>query len=324
MQPSKQASNKPATRINLIKKYIRKIFLSLIFLFLVLFIGRLTYGYIKAESEIIDFSDSGFDFGKRNFASYSDYSGKNEPKSKEYLTVDGGDSKDFSKADPEHLAISEIRNEQKYEKIGSMSSSSKQFDVDEKKVYQIVKENNGIIQYELKRGLIGKRKFQIAIGVIPDKFDVTLNELKKIGKLSEFVVTKIDKTTEFRGLNAKKISLIKHRTSLEELKNKQGTLADLISLQEKIREIEAKIQEMGVELGSFSDINDYCTIKVSLSEGGNSSNNPTISGRIIVALYWAVEYYFYIIFISIGALITGLIALVLMVEAIKYWNKQDT
>jgi uncharacterized protein YfcZ (UPF0381/DUF406 family) len=80
-------------------------------------------------------------------------------------------------------------------------------------------------------------------------------------------ITKIDKTNEYRQLNAKKASLEKTLASLQELKSKTGVIDDFISLNYKILEIETQMQELGVELGNFDAENEFCTIKFSLYEG---------------------------------------------------------
>lgn len=62
------------------------------------------------------------------------------------------------------------------------------------------------------------------------------------------MITKVDKTNEYRQLNAKKASLEKTLASLNDLKNKGGAISDFVSLHEKILEIETQIQELGVDL----------------------------------------------------------------------------
>nr|GFD12335.1 hypothetical protein [Tanacetum cinerariifolium] len=100
-------------------------------------------------------------------------------------------------------------------------------------------------------------------------------------------ITKVDKTNEYRQLNAKKVSIEKTLASLNELKSKGGQISDFVSLNDKILEIEEKLQELGVELGNFDAENEFCTVKFSLYEGATEKSISFIH-RLKVALEWTI------------------------------------
>ena len=137
---------------------------------------------------------------------------------------------------------------------------------------------------------------QAKTGKSPADFE-KLAEMKgfiKGGKLNPAVkateITKVDKTNEYRQLNAKKASIEKTLQSLNDLKSKGGQIADFVALNDKILEIEEKAQELGVELGNFDSENEFCTVKFSMYEGETQSKISFIH-RVKVALEWTIEYY---------------------------------
>ncbi|OQX02066.1 MAG: hypothetical protein BWK73_44050 [Thiothrix lacustris] len=61
------------------------------------------------------------------------------------------------------------------------------------------------------------RQLNIALGVVPDKFDSTVEALKQIGTLKSIQIDKNDKTNEYKKLEAQRVSLQKARDSLLEV-----------------------------------------------------------------------------------------------------------
>ena len=118
----------------------------------------------------------------------------------------------------------------KFEKTASIKSKTSEFDQDENLIKAKTKSYNAIIQYEQNLGQKGNRQIHLLIGVNPAKFDNFYLDLQKIGTLKGIEITKVDKTNEYRQLNAKKISIEKMLASLNELKSKGGQFEDFISL----------------------------------------------------------------------------------------------
>lgn len=275
-------------------------------LFLFLFIARLGYGFYTTPNQVVkrsqrdmymntNISESSFKISKRNYAS---------------------DSYKF-KATPSAVAMPQMN--QKYEKTADVISSSSNFQNDDKEVRAVIEKHNGIIQYENKSGLEGARILQLLIGVPPSKFDSFYLALQKIGSIESKNITKTDKTNEFLNLKAQRASLESTRKALVELKSHDGRIEELISLQEKILEIEKKLQELGVMLGEYDEVNEFCSVKLVLNESKDIFiYPPKIIKRLMIAFTWTIKVY---LALSV-ALFFGALAIhffLLIIDRIMVW-----
>ena len=267
-------------------------------LFAILFAFRLFYGYVETDnSNGNDYSDNFFssiDNLRRNYAS----------------------EKFQMKGDVQ--VSSNIASNQKFEKTASIKTKTSEFEKDEKLLKVKAKSYNAVIQYEQNLGQKGNRQIHLLIGVSPIMFDSMYIDLQKIGAIKATEITKVDKTNEYRQLNAKKTSIEKTLQSLNELKTKGGQIADFVALNDKILEIEAKAQELGVELGNFDAENEFCTVKLSMHEGATEKNISFIH-RIKVALEWTIKYFAIIASTTIVLALTIFI-LLLIVDKLKILN----
>jgi Domain of unknown function (DUF4349) len=251
----------------------KKYSLRMLWLFAVLFLFRLTYGYLKTDDSRLHVEANDFvsenQFSKRNYAS----------------------EKINKQAAPDMVSATS----QKYEKTATLKTQSTQFEADDEQVRQTTKRFNGVIQYEQRRGNNGARELFLMIGIPPQLFDSSYQELRKIGNIISTEITKVDKTNEYRQLNAKKVSLEKNLSSLYELKNSGGSISDYVTLHEKILALETELQNLGVELGNFDTENEFCTIRLSIYEGQPKSKISFIH-RVKVALEWTIKYYALLVF----------------------------
>ncbi len=202
--------------------------------------------------------------------------------------------------------------DQKYEKVGSVSSKTDAFDEDQKKARELITKHNAIVQFEQNSGLRGRRRLALSIGVPPEKFDGLIDEIQAIGLLSSIRLDKTDKTNEYKELNAKRVSLEKVRDSLMSLKGKTGNIDEYINLENRILEIEREIQSTGVKLGEFDQENEFCTVKFGLEEGVTAAKAgvPFIH-RIKIAGEWAIKYYLMFVAILAFAALLSLLTLTL-------------
>lgn len=271
-----------------IKKRIRIIAIVLTCLFFILFAGRLGYGYVYKSVESTSFESDFFRSAEKLRKNYA----SEKMEAKEMKTSSSSSVTKSAPATPQMNTPQAMQtaSTQKYEKTASTKSKSAHFEDDEKKVRKVANNYSAIIQYEHNSGNKGNRELHLMIGVNPEKFDSCYAAIQKIGTIRSTEITKTDKTNEYRKLNAEKASLEKTLSSLAELKAKSGTIADYISLHEKMMEIEEKLQEYGVELGNFDAENEFCTIKFSLYEGF-TSKPISFFHRVKVALEWTIKYY---------------------------------
>ena len=282
-----------------LKTRFKRFFRFFLFTFVAMFILRFVYGYIEYSNETV--------------MATSSYRSQNA------LSINQSQSSDFTLSRKNYATEKVVQTshtssvpkyDQKYEKIGSLSSSTKEFEQDEKKARELIKAQKAVIQYEVSSGLEGRRYLNLGIGVNPDKFDEVISEIKKIGKLESVQINKTDKTNEYSDLNAQRISLEKSRNSLLSFKGKGGRIDELINLENKILEIEGSIQKLGVKLGEFDTENEFCTIKFSLQESGRAVKvgwfTPIVK-RLKVAFEWTVKFFaltnFLLFFIVLGILV---------------------
>ncbi|MFN8301141.1 MAG: DUF4349 domain-containing protein [Saprospiraceae bacterium] len=217
--------------------------------------------------------------------------------------------------------VSASEPSQKYEKTATLNARTERFDQEEKHLRSMTSDFNAIIQYENKNGNPGNRSLQLMIGVRPELFDSFYVAAQGVGRIFVNSVVKVDKTTEFRELNAKKASLEKALASLNELKSHAGTISDLVGLHDKILDIERQMQELGVELGNFSAENEFCTVRFALFENAAAPAIPLLS-ILFKALVWTFEYY---IMALIGFAVVLLVALlaITVVGKIGEVSKKD-
>jgi hypothetical protein len=264
-------------------------------LFVLLFVFRIIYGYVATGSNYNnDYSDdffSSIDNLRKNYAS----------------------EKGAMKGDVQ-ISLN-MASSQKFEKTASIKAKTSEFEKDEKTLKAKITTYNSIIQYEQNLGQKGNRQIHLLIGVNPLVFDSLYAELQKIGVIKATEITKVDKTNEYRQLNAKKTSIEKALQNLNELKSKGGQIADFVTLNDKILEIEAQAQELGVELGNFDTENEFCTVKLSMYEGATEKNVSLIH-RVKVALEWSIKY-FAIVVITMLFLALTIFVLLLIVDKLK-------
>lgn len=215
-------------------------------------------------------------------------------------------------------APQELSASQKYEKTATVSSQTALFDRDDSLIRNITKSYGGSIQYEQGLGKKGGRELHLSIGVKPDAFDSFYRAVQGIGELRSTKIDKVDKTTEYRQLNAKKASLEKNLASLNELKNKNGAISDYITLHEKILEVETQLQELGVDLGNFNTENEFCTLRFSLFEG-REHKGISFWQRAKVSLEWTIKYYA-IAVLAIAGVLLGSVLLLLVVDRLKLFS----
>ncbi|NIG53127.1 DUF4349 domain-containing protein [Chitinophaga sp. Cy-1792] len=278
---------------NISRKTARRAIIVFTGVFLAMFCLRLIYGYKFRSAAVFNAENPAvsFDFGGRsNYAS-------------EKIAVK---EMKVTPIDPAVAAV-DINPSQKYEKVATLLTKSNHYDRDEASLYQLIDSSGSIIQYENKTGNKGNQHLELLVGVNPEKFDSFYLAAQRIGVVVERDVTKTDKTNEYQKLNAQRVSLEKTLSSLNELKNKTGKIDEYLSLHDKIYQTETQLQNLGVELGNFDSVHEFCTVKIYMFE---IVEKPVLTvgiwTRIIRALEWTIKYYACLLFgaaFSLGCLL---------------------
>ena len=186
--------------------------------------------------------------------------------------------------------------EQKYERVSQIEARTEHWDSDIAAVKLAIEGAKALVQRENSYGLEGARVLSLSLGVIPDAFDPTVETLKAIGELRSANVIKTDRTSDFRALEARRLSLEKTRDGLARLRDSGAQLSDRIDLETRILEIEGQIQELGVSLGDFSELNSFCTIHFTLRETPAGAWGARLLGAVLSALGWTV-----LVYLGLGA-----------------------
>lgn len=260
------------------KKRTKLILTVFIGLFILLFLGRFAYDLLQPAPPAIV---RGFQAGFNNDIAQSSSS------------WELGFRKNYASA---KIAVNQATAgtqilEQKYERTASLSAASSDFEADSRKASELAKGLSAVVQSENAYGLPGARTLSLSFGVSPANFEALTEGLQKIGALGSVTVVKKDKTADFKALEAKRLSLEKTRDGLRALKAPGAALADLVALETKILEIEGQIQELGVSLGDFDEVNSMCTVNYSLSERAAANPGARIAGAFFEALGWSVLVY---------------------------------
>ena len=200
--------------------------------------------------------------------------------------------------------------EQKYEQIATISAKTMSFDDDLSKLDAAIGQAQAVVQTEAAQGLTGNRTIVRVIGVKPQYFDSCLDAVKEIGTLISSTSQKNDKTYEYRQMLAQKQELEKRLESYKSLRGHGGSINEMLSLEDKIIEVESILLQQAVDLGEFSDDNALCTINVTLYEG-----NPASVVRIIGNSFrWASICYFCIL----GGMVAICVAAVVVAKAYNF------
>ncbi len=269
-------------------------------LFAVLFLFRLLYGYYGATDY------AGSDEGSDSFFSNLTNLRKNYASEKISNNTPAAASS----------GPTDVFNTQKYEKTATVSAKTAQFEEDDSLIRRTTAAFDGSIQYEQRMGKKGSRELYLSIGVKPSSFDSFYRAVQGIGNIRSTVITKIDKTNEYRQLNAKKASLETTLSSLKDLKNKGGAISDFIQLHDKILEVETQLQELGVDLGNYNTENEFCTLRYSLYEGGVVVRGTSFYQRVKVALEWTIKYFAISVVALAGVLVCSFF-LLLIIDRLK-------
>jgi hypothetical protein len=234
----------------------------------------------------------------------------------------------YSKAAANYATLSfqsaqgQVAVEQKYEKIGSIDSVTEEFEEDEKRARDIIKQHGALIQGEAVTSTDHLRRLNLTIGVPPEGFDGIVAALKTLGKAGDFQVTKTDKTNDFLELKAKRTTLEKARDSLAGLKTQGGKIEELVELEQEILKLEDQIQGLGVQLGQFDKVNEFCTVRFSLTETRAESIRSPHLGYLIESIQWAASTY--LIWLGIGCVgFIGVILLLIIIEKSKIFRSES-
>lgn len=253
------------------KARVKKLFFSAIGLFVLLFLLRLAYGF--------------YTYPKNSEVLHTEPPVSRWDKTTRFLNI-ASSSYQYKKSSSGGPMV---QVNQKFEKTANIDCRSKHFERDEKQIRQTILAKNTIIQFQQESGNKGNRELYLQIGVPPQVFDSFVEAITQNQNVTAIRITKKDKTNEYRELNAKRNTLSNTRKALVALKEKGGKIEEYIQLENRIVEIDEKLQALGVQLGNFDTENEFCTVNIALVEG--KAYTISLVQRVKVALEWTIQYY---------------------------------
>jgi len=264
----------------------KKILAALFLCFIALFVIRLILGFFIEFHRLSDINLNS-ELRMPIFSSMSDIAYE-KAVSNNVKQMDSGREQVFQGTGINQLEV--------FAKEAKVNTVSQDYDNDEKKIYALLKKQKSVIRIEQKYGLKPNRTLRLVIKVPEDKFDVTVKELQKIGKLNSINISKEDKTEQVKNLFIKKQSLEEYKKSLAKLREQEnGKVEEFIKLEDKIQKIEKDIQALGVQFGDFVREESYSNVSFSLIEHSKSIVNEEkypIMARVFDAFAWTVKWYF--------------------------------
>ncbi|MGL5434068.1 MAG: DUF4349 domain-containing protein [Lachnospiraceae bacterium] len=268
-----------------------KLLLGLLFGFVAIFLLRWGYEVFFTNRDIVISHES---YAENANMEGEDYSSRVVTKN---IATDKINQKDNSGQD--------ITIDQKYEKSANMSAVTSDFANDNENLRTIINENDAVIQSENLTGLQGRQMLTMKIGVMPENFDTVVEQIKTVGTLRGFTVNKEDKTAEFRSLLAEQQTLIKTRDAYQSMKEKGGSIQDLLMLEEKILEVEISLQNLGVNIDTYSTEHSFCTINFTLNESESIVQETSL--RFIFrcarnSFFWTIGLYALLAVLTLGGL----------------------
>jgi hypothetical protein len=277
--------------------------------FIVLLGLRLGYGYLehpdgRAAPASSGDDGGGFELEKRNYAS---------------AKIARAPRDGAAKAATPGTPGAPVTIDQKYERVADVRARAATFDDDEAAIRRAADGHGGVIQLERKQGLRGHRVLHLAVGVAPERFDAFVEAVRAVGTAAYVTIDKQDRTNDFKELAAKRAVLEASRDALIALKQRSGSIEELVALEDRILDVHQQIQSLGISLGEYDEVNELCTVKLTLTERVDApvAAGPTIPiwRRLRAAVDWTVPTYLRLVGILLCAALVG-VAGVVVVERV--------
>lgn len=202
----------------------------------------------------------------------------------------------------------------RYEKIAAMALRTTSFEEDRKSILKIVAGQNGIIQFEKLQNNPPDRTYNIQIGVSPHKFDDITESLRNLSTVLAISIEKNDRTSEYIEKLAAKEALIQARQSLLALKQRPGSMEELMKLEDRLLELENQIRQASLAAGQFQTDQELCTVRITLHEASLLSDAAEI---ITDSFLWTIA-----LAVALGIIAGGLAFAFYVLMLLKPWAEK--
>lgn len=155
---------------------------------------------------------------------------------------------------------------QKLIKKYNMTFETTEYDKSFSFVKRSVEDNQGYIENLQTYGSTSYRSSSFVIRVPEAQAQAFLNSVGEIGELVSQSESAKDVTLEYYDTASKIESLKVQRERLLELLEQAETLSDIITIEDKLEEVESEINEYGTRLKVYDNLVNYVTVNIEIRE----------------------------------------------------------
>jgi hypothetical protein len=172
----------------------------------------------------------------------------------------------------------------------SLTVGSGSFDSKLSQVRTLVAGQGGFIAGTDAQTNPGTTDNRIRTGVInfmvpASNFDVTIDELSKVGKVEGVHISGTDVGAQYVDLRARLANAEAQRNAMLALLTKAQTISDIIAVQNQIGQITGLIEQLKGQIKYLDDHTAYSTVTVTLTEAGAPAKTaPSDSWGLVTAL----------------------------------------
>ena len=160
---------------------------------------------------------------------------------------------------------------QKLIKKYDMSFETTEYDKSVSFVKELIEDNHGYIEDLRTYGKKTYRSSSFVIRIPEENAQAFLNSTGAIGELVSQSESAKDVTLEYYDTVSKIESLKVQRERLLELLEQAKSLSDIITIEDKLEEVESEINEYGTRLKVYDNLVNYVTVNIGISEVENIS-----------------------------------------------------
>lgn len=178
-----------------------------------------------------------------------------------------------------------------HEKRAILTTNTPDFEDDNAEIQAAIQSFQAEVFTYHKSDIEPNRRLVLEIGVQPDKFDDFIEKLHAVGSLASISVEQKDRTGEFRKLHAQRQSLKKNLEAIKKIREgKTLSLDDALRIEQRIQDLEQKIEDLGVQFGDLLGKESYYHVHITLVEyqhGDRRDRSYSAPQRFFHAFLWA-------------------------------------
>lgn len=186
----------------------------------------------------------------------------------DYDMAEGADTEAAKANDVEASDLEGYDTSRKIIYTSNIGIESKKFDDDVAAVKNLVTSNGGYIESSSQYGSTeySNRSASFTARIPADKYDEFMNSVGTVGSMTSKYENVDDITSSYVDVQARLNSLNTKLERLQELEQKAETVEDLLSIEDRINEVQYQIESYTAQKRVYDDQVDYSTVDISITE----------------------------------------------------------